>query len=58
MKNKTKLIKENSILPCRAGPLEHVHIENFHLASVGSQQNEVRSHIGELAGFSCEHIFL
>ena len=29
--NKAKLIKENSILPCRAGPLAHVHMENFHL---------------------------
>ena len=29
--NKAKLIKENSIWPCRAGPLVHVHMENFHL---------------------------
>ena len=26
-----KLIKENSILPCRASPLERVHKENIHL---------------------------
>ena len=31
LKNKTKLIKENSIPPWLAGPLEHVHMENFHL---------------------------
>ena len=27
----TKLIKENSIPPCQAGPLASVHMENFHL---------------------------
>ena len=32
LKNKTKLIKENSVPPCWAGPLSRVHIENFHLA--------------------------
>ena len=31
MKNKTKLIKENCIPSCRAGPLARVHMENFHL---------------------------
>ena len=31
LKNKTKLIIENSIPPCRAGPLARVHMENFHL---------------------------
>ena len=30
--NKAKLIKENSIRPCRVGPLAHVHLKNFHLA--------------------------
>ena len=31
MKSKTKLIKENAIPPCRASPLAHVYMENFHL---------------------------
>ena len=31
LKNKTKLIKENSIPSCQAGPLARVHIQNFHL---------------------------
>ena len=26
------LFKENSILPCQAGPLVHVHVDNLHLA--------------------------
>ena len=42
MKNKTKLIKENSIPPCRADPLARVLIENFHFTLVGSRQNLVR----------------
>ena len=32
LKNKTKLIKENSIPPCRAGSLARICLENFHLA--------------------------
>ena len=31
LKNKTKLIKENSIQHCRAGSLARVHMDNFHL---------------------------
>ena len=30
-KNIYMRIKENSIPPCRAGTLAHVHMENFHL---------------------------
>ena len=30
-KKKKKLIKENSILPCQAGTLARVQMENFHL---------------------------
>ena len=30
-KNKTKLIKENSISPCQAGLLARLHMENLHL---------------------------
>ena len=56
LKNKTKLIKENSIPPCWAGPLARVHMENFHLAWVGFPQNQVRSHLGGLARFSHERI--
>ena len=57
MKSKTKLIKENSIPPCRAGPIVRVYMKNFHLALVGSRQNHVRSHLGCLAHFSYEHTF-
>ena len=32
LKNKTKLIKEKSILSFRGGPLARVHMEDFHLA--------------------------
>ena len=32
LKNKSKLIKENSIPSGRASPLVRVHTENFHLA--------------------------
>ena len=31
LKHKTKLIKENSIPPCRAGAVARVHMEKFHL---------------------------
>ena len=58
LKNKAKLIKENSIPPCRGGKFARVHIENVHLARVGSRQNQVRSHLGRLVRFSYEHIFL
>ena len=54
LKNKTKLIKETFIPPCRTGPPPRVHKENFHLALVGSLQNQVRSHLGGLAHFSYE----
>ena len=55
---KKKLIKENFILFYRAGPPVRVYMENFHLTLVGSRQNQVRSHLGRLAYFSYEHIFL
>ena len=59
LKNKTKLIKENSIPPWLAGPLEHVHMENFHLTYVGSWQNQAKFHLDGLADFSYEHtVFL
>ena len=40
---KTKLI---SIPPCRAGLLERIHKENFHLTWLGSRRNQVRSYLG------------
>ena len=49
-------MKENSIPPCRTGPLERVHMENFHLTLVGSCLNQVISHLGGLAHFSYEDI--
>ena len=55
---KPKLIKENSIPPCRAGPLAPVHMENFHLIKVGSRQNQVRSRLEGLAHFSYERVFI
>ena len=55
-KKKKKLIKENSIPPCWAGPLVRAYIENFHLTLVGSWQNQVRSHLGGLVYLSYEHI--
>ena len=55
---KPKLIKENSIPPCRAGPLAPVHMENFHLIKVGSRQNQVRSRLEGLPHFSYEHVFI
>ena len=53
---KKKKSKENSIPPCWAGPLVRVYIENFHLTSVGSWKNQVRSHLGGLVYLSYEHI--
>ena len=50
------LFKENSILPCQAGPLVHVHVDNLHLAQVRSLQNQVRPHLGRLACFSYDCI--
>ena len=47
--------KEKSIPICRAGPPAHVLMTNFHLISVGSRQNQVRSHLGGMAHFSNEH---
>ena len=32
MKNKTKLIKENSTRSCGAGPIARIHVENVRLA--------------------------
>ena len=32
MKNKTKLIKENSTPSCGAGPIARIHVENVRLA--------------------------
>ena len=58
LKSKTKLIKENTIPPCWAGPLARVHMKNFHLTYVGSRQNQVRSHLGGLAYFWYKHIIL
>ena len=48
LKNKIKLIKQNSIPPCRTGPPARVRMENFHLTQVGTRQNQVRSHLGVL----------
>ena len=56
LKKHTKLIKENYIDPFRAAPLLRVHTENFNVTLVGSQENQVRSHLGGLAHFSCEYI--
>ena len=47
--------KEKSIPPCRAGTPAHVHMTDFHLTYVGSQENQVRSHLGGLAHFLYEH---
>ena len=47
---------ENSIQPCWAGPLARFHIESFHLALVGSRQNQVRSYQDGPARFLYEHI--
>ena len=51
-------IKENSILPCQTSGFACVLMENFHLTQVESWQNQVRSHLGLLAHFSFEHMFL
>ena len=56
MKNKTKLIKENSTPSCGAGPIARIHVENIRLAYVRSRQSQVRSHLGRLARFSYECI--
>ena len=56
---KKKLIKENTVTPYRTGPLALVYMENFHLTWMGSQQNQLESHLGGLAHFSYEHnVFL
>ena len=38
--------------------LARVHMENFHLAYVRSRQNQVRTHLGGLARFSYEYIYI
>ena len=47
--------KKKSIPPCWAGPSANVHMTDFLLTSVGSRQNQVRSHLDGLAHSSYEH---
>ena len=53
-----KLVNKNSIPPYRADPLARILLESFHLTKVGSQQNQVASHLGGLAHFWFEHFYI
>ena len=47
--------KEKSVSPCWDGLSANVHMTNFLLTYVGPRQNQVRSHLGQVAHFSYEH---